>query len=237
MQILLRRRPVVLATSAIALGCLSLVIGTAAFASESFDSGGSPSIEEIDAFSFFDRTSPITATVDLSHPSAGPALESSMAALEGMTIQVTGVAVDSPEERRKQDEMLSNFDVVAPESDLDPCGDVPIGEFCGSSGSVPIKDVVDSMMRELATTGNRDAGVEFDGGHVSIDLPSFEPLVKHDGFVFNHRLTAALLANGEVRTLEISVDGDCLLYARLVGMDQCIRVNRADLEAHIEDVK
>ncbi len=237
MQKLTRTRKAVVASALIGLGCTNLVVVNAALASDVPGMSMSPSIEQIEALSFFDRTSEITATVDLSHPSAGPTLQSSSAVLDGVAIQATGIEVASSEQRRQQDALLSMSDVVTPPVGLNRCDELPIGDLCVPLEGPPLSDVIDAMVQELVTADQRAVVIEYDGAHVSVDLPSFEPLAKHDGFIFNHRLTAALLANEEVRTAAISAEGDCRLYAHLVGMDQCIQIKRADLEALLEDVK
>lgn len=188
-----------------------------------------------------------TATVDFSvDPEAATAVLMT-SAFEGMTVNIAGLEVDAPEERRRQDLELGKQDpplapVLCPDLPDGPRSDdgstVPylgcdsanghesLGAVVSAEPSTSLSAAFDAVLAARLGAGLPPTTVEVAGGEVVVHLPEEAGERAHvrlitDAVELNKALVFTAHSNGTIDSIQFTVAGDCMRYALSTGGDTC----------------
>jgi hypothetical protein len=172
------------------------------------------------------------------------ALTEAQDVLEGREVTVAGMGVQDRVTRRSDDLELGRIDAPVQAA---RCPDLPTGAYLGCdattgrvSTGAPVTGDLEKSLRaafiQAAAIAFPDAElasvqVSMRDGAATLDLPSsvLSTSMETEGLALDQALIHTAYSNGAVESLEVTVNGDCLAYALLVGGDMCAVVSLTEI--------
>jgi hypothetical protein len=181
------------------------------------------------------------------------ALTEAQDVLEGREVTVAGMGVQDRVTRRSDDLELGRKDAPVQAA---RCPDLPTGARSTNGSTVaylgcdattgrvstgaPVTGDLEKSLRaafiQAAAIAFPDAElasvqVSMRDGAATLDLPSsvLSTSMETEGLALDQALIHTAYSNGAVESLEVTVNGDCLAYALLVGGDMCAVVSLTEI--------